>query len=94
MSTNWSLQFTSIIISSFGFDTLGSQYLQIPGGAVQFLALLGGGFVCTRFPNARCITMIVANVICIIGAGMLVGLPVSNKWGRLVALWLCFFQGQ
>ena len=37
--------------------------------------------------------MIVANVICIIGAAMLVGLPSSNKWGRLVALWLCYFQG-
>lgn len=24
---------------------------------------------------------------------MLVGLPSSNKWGRLVALWLCYFQG-
>ena len=37
--------------------------------------------------------MIVANVICIIGAAMLVGLPTDNKWGRLVALWLCYFQG-
>ena len=37
--------------------------------------------------------MIVANVICIAGAAMLVGLPTSNKWGRLVALWLCYFQG-
>jgi MFS family permease len=26
-------QFTSIIVASFGFDTLGTQYLQIPGGA-------------------------------------------------------------
>lgn len=24
---------------------------------------------------------------------MLVGLPSTNKWGRLVALWLCYFQG-
>lgn len=37
--------------------------------------------------------MIVANLICIIGAGLLVGLSDSNKWGRLVALWLCYFQG-
>ncbi|KAI9692731.1 MAG: hypothetical protein M1820_009403 [Bogoriella megaspora] len=85
--------FTSIIINSFGFSTLGTQYMQIPGGAVQFLSLLLGGYVCSKFPNARCITMMVANTICIIGAGLLVGLPNSNKWGRLVALWLCFFQG-
>ncbi|KAF1822971.1 allantoate permease [Dissoconium aciculare CBS 342.82] len=85
--------FTSIIIGSFGFDTLGTQYLQIPGGAVQFLSLLGGGFICSRFPNARCITMITANCICIVGSSLLVGLPSSNKWGRLVAIWLCYFQG-
>ena len=86
--------FTSIIISSFGFSTLGSQYLQIPGGAVQFLALLAGGYVCTRWPkNTRCATMVFANSVCIIGAGLLVGLPSKNKWGRLVAIWLCYFQG-
>lgn len=106
--------FTSIIIGSFGFDTLGTQYLQIPGGAVQFLALIIGGWVCTRWPQSRCITMIVANSICILGAALLIGLPDNNKvrfsvilrllpqetartdtpqWGRLVALWLCYFQG-
>lgn len=86
--------FTSIIIGTFGFSTLGTQYMQIPGGAVQFATLLLGGIICTKFPrNSRCITMIFANAVCILGAGLLVGLPSSNKWGRLVALWLCFFQG-
>ncbi|KAF1973297.1 MFS general substrate transporter [Bimuria novae-zelandiae CBS 107.79] len=85
--------FSSIIIKSFDVDTLGTQYLQIPGGAVQFLSLISGGFICTRFPNSRCLTMTVANTICIIGAAMLVGLPAHNKWGRLVGLWLCYFQG-
>jgi hypothetical protein len=91
--TQSEIQFTSIIVGSFGFDTLGTQYLQVPGGAIQFIALLGGGFICSRFPNTRCIVMIVANCICILGAAMLVGLPASNKWGRLVGLWLCYFQG-
>ncbi|KAK4621488.1 hypothetical protein CLAFUW4_07181 [Fulvia fulva] len=85
--------FTSLIIKSFGFGALGTQYLQIPGGAVQFLSLLGGGIICSKFPNIRCISMIVANLICIVGSGLLVGLPGSNKWGRLVAIWLCYFQG-
>ncbi|KAL5392763.1 hypothetical protein DPSP01_000463 [Paraphaeosphaeria sporulosa] len=85
--------FSSLIIKSFGVDTLGTQYLQIPGGAVQFLSLITGGYICTRFPNTRCIIMTVANLICIIGASMLVALPASSKWGRLVGLWLCYFQG-
>ncbi|KAJ5988165.1 MFS general substrate transporter [Penicillium waksmanii] len=88
--------FTSIIVGSFGFDTLGTQYLQIPGGAVQFLTLLFGGYIATKFNgkfHSRNACMIVANLTCILGAGLLVGLPDSNKWGRLVALWLCYFQG-
>jgi len=85
--------FSSIIIKSFGVDTLGTQYLQIPGGAVQFLSLLAGGFICTHWPNSRCITMTVANLICIVGASMLVALPHTAKWGRLIGLWLCYFQG-
>ncbi|KAI0427994.1 allantoate permease [Xylaria sp. FL1042] len=86
--------FTSAIIASFGFDTLGTQYLQIPGGAVQFLSLLLGGVICTKWPRGtRCPTMITANTICIVGSALLVKLPDENKWGRLVALWLCFFQG-
>ncbi|KAH9883992.1 allantoate permease [Xylariomycetidae sp. FL2044] len=86
--------FASAIIKSFGFDALGTQYMQIPGGAVQFLALIFGGWVCSKWPKgSRCPTMIVANLICIIGSALLVKLPDDNKWGRLVALWLCYFQG-
>ncbi|KAF3007932.1 hypothetical protein E8E13_011223 [Curvularia kusanoi] len=85
--------FSSMIIKSFGVDTLGTQYLQIPGGAVQFVSLLAGSYICTHWPNTRCLTMTVANIICIIGASLLVALPSHNKWGRLVALWMCYFQG-
>lgn len=85
--------FGSLIIKQLGYGTLQTQYLQIPGGFMQFSALLVGGFVCTKFPNLRCITMIIANTICIVGAAMLVGLPQSQKWARLVGYWLCYFQG-
>ncbi|KAF2098472.1 MFS general substrate transporter [Rhizodiscina lignyota] len=84
--------FTSLVIQGFGFDTLGSQYLQIPGGAVHLVSTLTGGYICSRFRNVRFITMIVASTICILGSGLLVGLPNSNKWGRMVALWLCNLQ--
>ncbi|KAJ5635586.1 major facilitator superfamily domain-containing protein [Penicillium longicatenatum] len=88
--------FTSIIVESFGFDTLGTQYLQIPGGAVNFLTLIIGGFIATKYDgkfHSRSACMIFANLTCIIGSALLVGLSDSNKWGRLVALWLCYFQG-
>ncbi|TVY53544.1 putative transporter [Lachnellula cervina] len=84
--------FASINIASFGFDTLGTQYMLIPGGAVQLFGMLLGGWVATRWPGTRCAVMVVANTVCIIGSGLLVGLPSENKWGRLVALWLCYSQ--
>lgn len=41
--------------------------------------------------------MLVGNLVCVAAGGALVGLPAGsdgtqNRWGRLVALWLCSFQ--
>lgn len=71
--------FASINIASFGFSTLGANYMLIPGGAVQFFGMLIGGWVATRWKGTRCAVMVVANTICIIGSGLLVGLPAKNK---------------
>ncbi|KAK6949769.1 hypothetical protein Daesc_008090 [Daldinia eschscholtzii] len=89
--------FTSIILETFGFDVLQTQYLQIPGNLIQFCSLLLSGWVSSRFPNMRCVVMLVGNLICVACAAALVRLPVgpdgtNNRWGRLVALWLCSFQ--
>jgi len=82
--------FTSQIIQSFGFDALGSQYLQIPGGAVQFLSLILGGWLCSKWPRgSRCPTMIVANTICIVGAALLVRLPDENKVSDIYLILCC-----
>ena len=85
--------FGSLILKSFGFGTLETQYMQIPGGAVQFVALISGGIICSKWPGYRCITMTIANMICIAGSSMLVALPLENKWGRIIGLWMCYFQG-
>lgn len=87
--------FASIIIKTFGYSTLGTQYMQIPGGAIQFFGPLLGGYLCTHYSGRlpiRTIVMAVGNSLALIGAALLVGLPSDNQWGRLVALWLCYFQ--
>ncbi|KAI1348664.1 MFS general substrate transporter [Xylaria sp. FL0043] len=89
--------FTSIILETFGFDVLETQYMQIPGNVIQVLSLLASGYIGSHFPNARCVVMLAGNLICVAAGGALVGLPVGsdgteNRWGRLVALWLCSFQ--
>ncbi|KAI1401139.1 MFS general substrate transporter [Hypoxylon fuscum] len=89
--------FTSIILETFGFDVLQTQYLQIPGNVVQVSSLLLSGWISSRFPNMRCVVMLVGNLICVAAGAALVALPVgpdgtSNRWGRLVSLWLCSFS--
>ncbi|KAI0010216.1 MFS general substrate transporter [Xylariaceae sp. FL0662B] len=88
--------FTSIILETFGFDVLETQYMQIPGNVIQFSSLLLSGWISSRFPNTRCAVMLASNLICVGCGAALVALPVGadgtdNKWGRLVALWLCSF---
>ncbi|KAI1150588.1 MFS general substrate transporter [Nemania diffusa] len=89
--------FTSIILKTFGFDILQTQYMQIPGNVIQIVSLLVSGYISSRFPNMRCAVMLAGNLICVAAGSVLVGLPVGhdgteNRWGRLVALWLCSFQ--
>ncbi|GAW25924.1 putative MFS general substrate transporter [Rosellinia necatrix] len=89
--------FTSIVLETFGFDILETQYMQIPGNVIQIASLLASGYISSRFPNMRCAVMLAGNLVCVAAGGALVGLPVGadgtqNRWGRLVALWLCSFQ--
>ncbi|KAL2208377.1 MFS general substrate transporter [Sarocladium strictum] len=89
--------FTSIILKTFGYTTLETQYMQIPSGVIQIVSLLLGGWVASRWPNMRCMAMFVGNMICVVAGGVLVGLNpgpdgTENRWGRLVALWLCATQ--
>jgi MFS family permease len=55
--------FTSLILEGFGFTALQTQYMQIPGNVIQIVSLLLSGWISSRFPNMRCITMIVGNLI-------------------------------
>jgi hypothetical protein len=89
--------FMSIILKTFGFTTLQTQYMQIPGNVVQIVSLLLSGYIASRFPGMRCVVMIVGNLVCVVCGGILVGLSpgphgTDNRWGRIVALWLCSFQ--
>lgn len=90
-------QFTSIVLETFGFSVLETQYMQIPGSVIQIFSLLASGYIGSHFPNMRCAVMFGGNLVCVISGGVLVGLNpgpngLDNKWGRLVALWFCSFQ--
>ena len=64
----------------------------MPGNAIQIVSLLASGYISSRWPNVRCFVMFAGNLICVAAGAALVATPTDQKWGRLVALWLCSFQ--
>ncbi|KAI0191580.1 MFS general substrate transporter [Astrocystis sublimbata] len=77
-------------------STLGKT-IDLSCNPVQVVSLLASGYIGSRFANMRCVVMLAGNLVCVAAGAALVGLPVGadgteNRWGRLVALWLCSFQ--
>lgn len=73
-------QFMSIILETFGYTALKTQYMQMPGNGVHIVSLLLGGWIASRWPGMRCVVMIVGNLICVACGGVLVGLSADHTW--------------
>ncbi|KAK8844009.1 hypothetical protein IAR55_006802 [Kwoniella newhampshirensis] len=84
--------FSSIIISGFGFDQLQTTLLDIPNSVVQISSLILSGYLAGRFKNSRAIMMFIGNATCIVAACALTYAPHHETWGRLVAFWFTSFQ--
>ncbi|KAF8856110.1 MFS general substrate transporter [Acephala macrosclerotiorum] len=82
------LSFGSIIIKGFGFTSLQTTLMNMPLSFLQAVFTLLGGYVQTKVPNARLIVGSVAMIPPIIGTILINQLDTSNKWGRLVGVWL------
>ncbi|RDW84454.1 hypothetical protein BP6252_02044 [Coleophoma cylindrospora] len=82
------LSFGSIIIKGFGFTSLQTSLMNMPLSFLQAIFTLLGGWAQTKLPNARLIVASVAMIPPIIGTVLINQLDLSNKWGRLVGLWL------
>ncbi|KAI0161165.1 MFS general substrate transporter [Hypoxylon sp. FL1284] len=82
------LAFGSLIIQGFGFNPLQTTLLNLPLSAVQVMSQLGCGFVTTRLDNSRLHIGSVAMLPPIVGTVLINQLQVTNRWGRLVGVWL------
>lgn len=82
------LSFGSIIIEGFGFTSLQTSLMNMPLSFLQAVFTLLGGWAQTKLPNARLIVGSVAMIPPIIGTVLINQLDESNKWGRLVGVWL------
>ncbi|KAJ9622827.1 hypothetical protein H2204_011436 [Knufia peltigerae] len=78
--------FTSIILSSFGFSTLTTLLLNMPVYGFQFISIMVSSFLARRFRRSRIIIIICGSLIALFGAIIIMKLPYSNKGGRFVGL--------
>ncbi|KAI4869612.1 MFS general substrate transporter [Hypoxylon rubiginosum] len=82
------LAFGSLIIQGFGFNPLQTTLLNLPLSTVQIVAQLGSGFLTTRISSSRLHIASVAMLPPIVGTVLINQLQVTNRWGRLVGVWL------
>ncbi|GAB1199404.1 hypothetical protein APSETT444_008752 [Aspergillus pseudonomiae] len=79
-------QFSSIIISGFGFSQIKSLLMQMPLGAAQIVFLVITAGVATVIPNTRILMMIFNTTVSLVGMVLVWKLDEDNQKGRLTGL--------
>lgn len=80
--------FNSIIVAGFGFSPLNALLVQMPSGAFQLIALLVSSLLVTYLKVPRVAVMISMVLVSLIGMIVVITVPNSNPYGRLVGIWL------
>ncbi|KAK4545163.1 hypothetical protein LTR36_003714 [Oleoguttula mirabilis] len=79
--------FFSQLITSFGYTAEQSLLYGTPGGVVEIVTLIAGGYLGDRYGN-RILVSSFGTIISIIGMALIVGLPLTNNTGRLGGYYL------
>ncbi|KAK3116194.1 Allantoate permease [Teratosphaeriaceae sp. CCFEE 6253] len=79
--------FFSQLITSFGYTSQQSLLYGTPGGVVEIVTLIVGGYLGDRLGN-RIIVASFGLLIAILGMALIVGLPLDNNTGRLGGYYL------
>ena len=89
INSNSNPQFGKLIVKGIAKnDPLKTTLLGLPQGFFQIFFVLSGGFVASKFKNARCYTMAIYLMPTIIGSGLLWKLPRSNTIGLLFGYYI------
>lgn len=88
VQTNISGSFQSLVIKGLGFTKLQTALLTMPPGGIQVFGTLIAAVLVHRFPDRRALVIGVLVFLALIGAILLEALPQSQKWPRLVGVWL------
>lgn len=82
--------FQGLIIKGMGFSTLETTLIQMPSGAVQFIACVGATLTVTKVPNTRLLMMLVCLIPFLAGIIGLWLIDNAKPYGRLACLWISF----
>lgn len=81
-------QFMTLIIRGFGFTTLQTTLLSLPGGVIQLVTLPILSILATYIPNSRMTLALIADLIALSGACMLYAIDPSHRWAVLAGFWI------
>lgn len=76
------------MINNIGYDKFHTVLYGSPSGAVQIVFIWIAVIACLLFPQKRALVVMVLTVPPLIGNVLLLKLPLSTKWGLVVASWL------
>ena len=82
------LTFASLVISNLGYSAPRTMLYGSPSGAVQIVFIWVGVAACWFFPNRRCLIVLLISIIPLVGCVLLIVLPTTAGWGKIVASWL------
>lgn len=81
------VSYSATILTSFGYSSEASALLNMPSGVVNIISAFTYAFY-VRYYGRRHLVIFIASIIGTIGAGLLCFLPLTNKGGLLVAIYL------
>lgn len=79
--------FGNLILESFGYTNFQSILFNLPLGVIQIIAILGGGWLATRFKTKGAVIVLFATLASI-GTILLLVVPRSNKGVLLFGYYL------
>ncbi|RAK82084.1 putative MFS allantoate transporter [Aspergillus fijiensis CBS 313.89] len=62
--------FSGLILKGFGYNTLNTLLLGIPGGFISFLVVLASCYASSKIPNSRCTVSIILSCSSILGTAL------------------------
>ncbi|KIW19895.1 hypothetical protein PV08_00470 [Exophiala spinifera] len=80
--------FSTLVIRGFGYDTLQTLLLGMPGPAIIWVVVLISAYVSSKVHHSRCYLMALTLAFGLIGILLVRQLPYEHKYGRLVGIWL------